>query len=164
MTLPMLSVHDLSVAFDTPEGKVRAVEGVSFHLEEGETLALVGESGSGKTMTALAILRLVPYPGSIGSGRVFFMERNILRASEGEMRALRGNRLSMIFQDPMTSLNPLLTIGRQLSEVLETHMGKRPREARKRAKELRRSNGRYGLATQCIGAGMGISTILERID
>ncbi len=131
--LPMLSVHDLSVVFDTPAGPLRAVESVSFHLEEGETLGLVGESGSGKTATALAVLRLVPAPGRIDGGRVFFEERNILRASEGEMRKLRGRSLGMIFQDPMTSLNPLLPVGLQLTEVLAVHERLGEREARRRA-------------------------------
>ncbi len=131
--LPMLSVHDLSVVFDTPRGPLRAVERVSLELEEGETLGLVGESGSGKTVTALAILRLVRPPGRIDAGRVFFQERNILRASEKDMRALRGRALSMIFQDPSTSLHPLLTIGRQLTEVLEAHEALGAREAARRA-------------------------------
>jgi oligopeptide/dipeptide ABC transporter ATP-binding protein len=129
----MLSVHDLSVVFDTAAGPLRAVENLSLHLEEGETLGLVGESGSGKTMSALAVLGLVPRPGRIETGRVFFQERNILRASEPELRKLRGRALSMVFQDPLASLHPLLSIGRQLSEVLEVHEQLSAGEARRRA-------------------------------
>jgi len=132
MSLAMLSVHDLVVVFDTPAGVVRAVDGVSFELEPEETLALVGESGSGKSLSALAVLRLVPHPGRVESGRVFFQERNLLRAAESELRKIRGRELAMVFQDPLSALHPMLTVERQLSEVLETHAGLTRRGARAR--------------------------------
>jgi oligopeptide transport system ATP-binding protein len=128
---PLLSVRDLAVRFDTPYGSVRAVDGVSFDLEQGECLGLVGESGSGKSVTNLALLGLVPMPpGVIESGSVHFGGRDLLALSPEELRRIRGNRIAMIFQDPMTSLNPLLTVGRQLTEVLEQHRGLSHREAR----------------------------------
>ncbi|MED6334638.1 MAG: ABC transporter ATP-binding protein [Planctomycetota bacterium] len=131
MAEPLLSVHDLAVRFDTPHGSVRAVDGVSFDLEQGECLGLVGESGSGKSVTNLALLGLVPMPpGVIESGSVHFGGRDLLALSPEELRRIRGNRIAMIFQDPMTSLNPLLTVGRQLTEVLEQHRGLSHREAR----------------------------------
>ena len=132
MSLAMLSVHDLVVVFDTPAGVVRAVDGVSFQLEAEETLALVGESGSGKSLSALSVLRLVPHPGRVESGRVFFQEKNLLRAPESELRKLRGRELAMVFQDPLSALHPMLTVERQLSEVLETHAGLTRRGARGR--------------------------------
>ncbi|MAB81243.1 MAG: peptide ABC transporter ATP-binding protein [Planctomycetes bacterium] len=131
-TLPMLSVHDLAVRFETPQGPVRAVDRVSFQVERGETLGIVGESGSGKSVTSLAIMGLVPNPpGIVDGGRAFFFEHNLLRLSDKELRAIRGHHIALIFQDPMTSLNPLLTIGRQLTEVLELHKGMSAAEARK---------------------------------
>ena len=131
---PVLDVRDLSVRFDTRDGTVRAVDGVSFALEEGETLGLVGESGSGKSVTNLALLGLVPSPpGVVERGEVLFDGRDLLALPPRELRKLRGNRVSMIFQDPMTSLNPLLTVGRQLTEVLEVHRGMSRRDARKKA-------------------------------
>ncbi len=127
----VLEVKDLSVRFDTHQGTVRAVDGVSFYIEEGETLGLVGESGSGKSVTNLALLGLIPNPpGVIDSGQVLFDGKDLLKLSIHEMRKIRGNRISMIFQDPMTSLNPLLTIEQQLAEVLEIHRGMSRREAR----------------------------------
>jgi oligopeptide/dipeptide ABC transporter ATP-binding protein len=130
----LLDVRDLSVRFDTHQGSVRAVDGVSFALEEGETLGLVGESGSGKSVTNLALLGLVPSPpGVIDRGQALYGGRDLLRLPARELRRLRGNELAMIFQDPMTSLNPLLTIGRQLGEVLEVHRGASRREARRRS-------------------------------
>ncbi len=127
----VLEVEDLSVRFETRGGTVRAVDGVSFHVEEGETLSIVGESGSGKTVASLAVLGLVPCPpGVVEARRVALEGRDLLTLSPAELRAVRGNEVSMIFQDPMTSLNPLLTVGRQLSEVLEVHRGTSPREAR----------------------------------
>jgi oligopeptide transport system ATP-binding protein len=130
----VLDVKDLAVRFDTHGGSLRAVDGVSFQLEEGETLGLVGESGSGKSVTNLALLGLIPSPpGAIESGSVMFDGRDLLQLPTSELRKLRGNRISMIFQDPMTSLNPLLTVGRQLGEVLEVHQGMSRRDALKRA-------------------------------
>ncbi|MFT5286259.1 MAG: oligopeptide transport system ATP-binding protein [Planctomycetota bacterium] len=127
----VLEVKDLSVRFDTHQGTVRAVDRVSFYLEEGETLGLVGESGSGKSVTNLALLGLIPNPpGVIDSGQVLFEGDDLLKLPIDKMRKIRGNKISMIFQDPMTSLNPLLTIEQQLAEVLEIHRGMKRREAR----------------------------------
>lgn len=128
--MALLEVRDLKVRFDTHHGSVRAVDGISFDLEEGETLGLVGESGSGKSVTNLAMMGLIPQPpGVIESGSVTYAGRDLLKLSPKEMQKLRGDEVSMIFQDPMTSLNPLLTIGDQLGEVLEIHRGMKRREA-----------------------------------
>ncbi|MEO2093484.1 MAG: ABC transporter ATP-binding protein [bacterium] len=130
--MALLEVRNLSVRFDTHHGSLRAVDDVSFTLDEGETLGLVGESGSGKSVCNLALMGLVPRPpGVIESGEVWFEGRDLLQLPESELRALRGNSLAMIFQDPMTSLNPLLSVERQLSEVLEVHRGLSRRQARK---------------------------------
>jgi peptide/nickel transport system ATP-binding protein len=121
---PILDIADLRTWFFTRDGVVRAVDGVSFHVIPGETLAIVGESGCGKSVTALSVLRLIPSPpGRIVSGAIRFAERDLLRLSEAEMRDVRGNEISMIFQEPMTSLNPVLTIGRQIAETLTLHQG-----------------------------------------
>jgi oligopeptide transport system ATP-binding protein len=134
---PLLEVRNLKVQFKTQDGVVNAVNDVSFHLERGETLGIVGESGSGKSVTSLAIMRLIPNPpGKIVGGQIIFDGENLLDYSEEEMRHVRGNRIAMIFQDPMTSLNPVLTIGRQITESLELHMKLTGNEARKRAVEL----------------------------
>ena len=120
----ILDITDLRTWFFTRDGIVRAVDGVSFHVFPGETLAIVGESGCGKSVTALSILRLIPSPpGRIVSGAIRFAGRDLLGLSEAEMRQVRGNEISMIFQEPMTSLNPVLTIGRQISETLTLHQG-----------------------------------------
>src|SRR4051794_33715880 len=117
---PLLDVRDLSVAF----GKTLAVDRVSFSIRRGECVALVGESGSGKSVSALSILKLLPYPAaSHPSGRILFEGRDLLTLSEQEMRSVRGNNITMVFQEPMTSLNPLHTIERQIAEVLEIHRG-----------------------------------------
>ncbi len=132
--MALLEVKDLRVRFETHHGTVRAVDGVSFDLEEGETLGLVGESGSGKSVTNLALMGLIPSPpGVVEAESVRFKERDLLALPPEELRKLRGNRIAMIFQDPMTSLNPLLTIGRQLTEVLELHKRVSRREARRAA-------------------------------
>ena len=121
---PLLEIADLRTWFFTREGVVRAVDGVSLYVIPGETLAIVGESGCGKSVTALSILRLIASPpGRIVSGSIGFAGRNLLGLSESEMRQVRGNEISMIFQEPMTSLNPVLTIGRQISETLILHQG-----------------------------------------
>ena len=121
---PLLEVADLRTWFFTRDGIVRAVDGVSFHVTPGETLAIVGESGCGKSVTALSVLRLIPSPpGRIVSGTIRFADRDLLGLSEAEMRQVRGNEISMIFQEPMTSLNPVLTIGRQIAETLSLHQG-----------------------------------------
>src|SRR5262245_13905218 len=119
----VLSVLDLVVELETPAGRVRAVDGVSFELAAGETLAPVGESGSGKTLTALAVLGLLPPAARVAAGRVFFDDQNLLRLPERALRALRGRAPAIVFQDPLSALHPLLTIERQLSEVIQTHEG-----------------------------------------
>src|SRR5213593_863759 len=120
----LLQVKDLQTSFFTPEGEVRAIDGVSFEIGEGKTLGLVGESGCGKSVTNLSIMRLIPSPpGRIVGGEVIFDGRNLLSLSEREMRAIRGKRIGMIFQDPMTSLNPFMRISHQLMEVTELHLG-----------------------------------------
>jgi len=129
---PFFQVQNLTTVFETREGLIKAVDGVSFELEEGETLGLVGESGCGKSVTALSIMRLVPQPpGRIQSGRILFGGRDLLQLSEEAMRRLRGNDISMIFQEPMTSLNPVFTIGDQIGEVFRLHQGKSKSEALK---------------------------------
>jgi len=136
---PLLDVNDLRTWFFTRDGIVRAVDGVSFHVMPGETLAIVGESGCGKSVTALSMLRLVPSPpGRIVSGSIRFAGRDLLSLNEAEMRDIRGNQISMIFQEPMTSLNPVMTIGRQISEILELHQGLGRIRARRRAVEMLR--------------------------
>ena len=135
--MPLLSVRNLQTRFATDRGTVRAVNGVSFDLEEGEVLGLVGESGSGKSVTALSIMRLVPEPpGQVTADAITLDGTDLLRLSEAEAREIRGSRMAMIFQDPMRSLNPVLTIGRQLTEVLRRHQKLGGAAARKRAIEL----------------------------
>ena len=130
----LLEIKDLSISFRAPGGRVQAVDRVSYHLEQGETLGLVGESGSGKTVSSLALMGLIPEPpGRIDAGSIRFEGQELIGLPPKSLRALRGKRMAMIFQDPMTSLNPLLTIERQLSEVLEVHLGQSRREARKSA-------------------------------
>ncbi len=134
---PVLEVRDLQTQFHTPDGIVKAVNGVSFYVDRGETLGIVGESGCGKSVTSLSIMRLIPSPpGKIAGGQILFDGEDLVQATEEEMRHIRGNRIAMIFQDPMTSLNPVLTIGRQITESLELHMNLSQREARSRAAEL----------------------------
>jgi len=133
----LLEVRNLRTYFFTEEGVVRAVDGVSYEVQEGETVALVGESGSGKSVSALSIMRLIPQPpGRIVGGEILFEGRDLLKLPESEMRSIRGNRIAMVFQEPMTSLNPVLTIGRQLTETLELHLRLDHRSAWKRAVEL----------------------------
>ena len=122
MSEPLLRVSDLTVAFRTPRGVVRAVDSVSFDVAAGETLAIVGESGSGKSVTALSILRLIPDPpGRIERGEVLFEGQDLLRLDDAGIRAVRGNRIAMIFQEPMSSLNPVLTVGIQVAEPINLH-------------------------------------------
>jgi oligopeptide transport system ATP-binding protein len=129
MSQPLLVVKNLETQFKTQDGIVKAVNNVSFHVDRGETLGIVGESGSGKSVTSLSIMRLIPNPpGRIVGGQIIFDGDNLLDYTEEEMRHIRGNRIAMIFQDPMTSLNPVLTIGRQITESLELHMKLTPRE------------------------------------
>lgn len=123
MTVPLLEVKDLITHFFVEGKTLHAVDGVSFSLKKGEILGLVGESGCGKSVTALSILRLVPSPGRVVSGEVIFEGKNILEMDEDELRDVRGNRISMVFQEPMSALNPVFTVGDQVSEVLRLHRG-----------------------------------------
>jgi oligopeptide/dipeptide ABC transporter ATP-binding protein len=132
----LLSVEDLRVYFRTRRGTVHAVNGISFDIAAGETLGIVGESGCGKSVTSLAILGILARNGRVASGRALFGGRDLLRMSDRELRRVRGREIAMIFQDPMTSLNPVLTIGRQIREALETHLGVRKDEATRRTADL----------------------------
>src|SRR5574340_807023 len=133
----LLSVRNLETHFNTPEGVVHAVNGVSFNLAEGETLGVVGESGCGKSVTMLSVLRLIPTPpGKIVTGKAMFFGQDLLQMSNEEIRHVRGAQISLIFQDPMTSLNPVLTIGKQLAEPLMLHVGMTRKQADERAAEL----------------------------
>jgi len=121
--MPLLEVKNLHTHFFTEDGIVKAVDGISYDLHEGETLGLVGESGCGKTVSALSVIRLIPNPpGKVVEGEILFEGRNLLALSEDEICDVRGNRIAMIFQEPMTSLNPVLTIGRQIAEPMELHL------------------------------------------
>jgi peptide/nickel transport system ATP-binding protein len=134
MGTKLLEIENLHVNFHTPEGVARAVDGVSFHLDEGETIGLVGESGCGKSVTSLSILGLIPSPpGEIESGEISFGDRNLLRLGGEELRRIRGHEISMIFQEPMTSLNPVLSIGRQVAEPLMIHQGLSKHDAYRKA-------------------------------
>ncbi len=134
--MALLEVENLQTHFATLDGVVRAVEGISFHIDAGETLGIVGESGCGKSVTAMSILRLIQEPPGKIAGMIRFEGRNLLEVPEPEMRDIRGNAISMIFQEPMTSLNPVLTVGRQIGETLQLHQGLSPRDAEKRAIDM----------------------------
>jgi len=132
-----LEVRDLRTYFYTEEGEVRAVDGLSYYVNLGESIGIVGESACGKSVSALSIMRLIPYPpGIIVGGEIIFKGQNLLQVSEEEMRHIRGNRIAMVFQEPMTSLNPVLTIRSQLSESLELHRGMDKKEAAEEAVKL----------------------------
>jgi peptide/nickel transport system ATP-binding protein len=133
MATPLLRVENLQTHFGTLEGVVRAVEGLSFHIDAGETVAVVGESGCGKSVTSMSILRLIAEPPGKIAGRILFEGRDLLELSEPEMRRIRGKDISMIFQEPMTSLNPVLNVGRQIGETLRLHEGLSQRDAERRA-------------------------------
>ena len=137
----LLSVEGLRVQFPTRDGVVRAVDGVDFHVSRGETLGIVGESGSGKTVTSLSMLRLAPPPARITGGRVMFDGEDLVTASPARLAAIRGRRMAMIFQNPATSLNPVLSVGRQLTEILRWHTGMGRKPALDRAGELLRLVG-----------------------
>ena len=134
--MALLEVDNLQTHFRTPDGVNRAVDGVTFHVNAGETLAIVGESGCGKSVTAMSILRLIPEPPGKIAGAIRFEGRDLLRCSDREMRDIRGNEISMIFQEPMTSLNPVLTVGRQIGETLRLHQGLSARQAEAKAVEM----------------------------
>jgi oligopeptide transport system ATP-binding protein len=133
----LLEVKNLTTQFFTQDGVVQAVNGISYNLEEGETLGIVGESGCGKSVSVLSIMRLIPDPpGKITDGEVLFYGRDLLKLSDDEMRRVRGAEIAMVFQDPMTFLNPVLTVGFQIMEALKLHQGMDDKEARERAAEL----------------------------
>ena len=133
----LLEVKNLKTQFFTQDGVVHAVNGISYAVDKGETVAIVGESGSGKSVGVMSLIRLIPQPpGKIVDGEVWFDGQDLVKLSEDELRDIRGNRIAMIFQDPMTSLNPVLTIGRQITEALELHLHMNKEQARKRAVQL----------------------------
>src|SRR5689334_4173240 len=147
----LLRVRDLRVYFETDDGRVKAVDGVSFGVKRGETLGIVGESGSGKTVANLSIMRLIPEPpGKIAGGAVEFNGRDVLKLSARELRDLRGCHIAMVFQDPMTSLNPFMRVSKQLMEVTQLHLGHTKEEARRHAVEMLKQ--------------VGIPDAAERID
>ncbi len=133
--MSLLAVKNLKTYFATARGEVRSVDDVSFTVESGETLCVVGESGCGKSVTALSIMRLVAHPGHIAGGEILFEGRDLLKLSENEMRKMRGNDIAMIFQDPMTSLNPVYTVGEQIAEAIRLHRGVSKKEAWRQAVE-----------------------------
>ena len=139
--MPMLELRDLRIHFRTPSGVNRAVDGLDFDIDAGEALAIVGESGCGKSVTAMSILRLLPTPPGKVAGRIVFRGEELLEASESRMRMLRGGEIGMIFQEPMSSLNPVFTIGHQISESVRLHEGASRRQARERAIEMLRLVG-----------------------
>ncbi|MBC7878483.1 MAG: ABC transporter ATP-binding protein [Anaerolineales bacterium] len=137
MTSALLQVTDLQTRFHTPEGIVHAVNGISFHINEGETVAIVGESGCGKSVSMMSLLKLIPTPpGEISSGTAIYRGTDLLQKSEREMEDIRGKDIAMIFQDPMTSLNPVLTLGRQLTESMREHLGFTKEQAEERAVQM----------------------------
>ncbi|MBO4433113.1 MAG: ABC transporter ATP-binding protein [Clostridia bacterium] len=132
----LLEIKDEYLSFFTPAGEVKALSGVSFSLEEGEVLGIVGESGSGKSVTAYSIMGLTAFPGKLISGTIHFNGHEVEKMTEKDFRKMRGNEVSIIFQDPMTSLNPVYTVGNQIEEVIKLHTDKTAREAHERAREL----------------------------
>lgn len=134
--MAMLEVRDLHTSFFTPAGEVKAVNGISFNLDSGKVLGIVGESGSGKSVTAYSILQILAHPGRIVSGSIKFRGKELVGSGESEMRKIRGNKISIIFQDPMTSLNPVYTVGNQLEEAIRLHTGRNHQQARERAIEM----------------------------
>jgi oligopeptide/dipeptide ABC transporter ATP-binding protein len=135
----LIQVKNLQTSFFTPEGEVRSVDGVSFEIGEGKTLGLVGESGCGKSVTSLSIMRLIPSPpGQIVGGEIYYRGKDLLKLNKEEMRKVRGNEISMIFQEPMTSLNPVFTVGNQIGEAIQLHQGLNKRETRAKTIEMLR--------------------------
>jgi ABC-type dipeptide/oligopeptide/nickel transport system ATPase component len=133
---PLLEVNGLRTSFHTRDGVVHAVDGINFHVDAGEIMGLVGESGCGKSVTSLSIMRLVGKPGVIDAGEVLFDGTDLLKISDGEMRKIRGDRISMIFQQPQSSLNPVWDVGSQIQEVLRIHRGMNDKAARSRAADM----------------------------
>jgi len=136
MTQPLLEVKGLKTYFYTEDGVVKAVDGVDFAIEKGETLAVVGESGSGKSITSLSVMGLIQPPGKVTGGQILFKGKDLLKLTKDEMRTIRGNEISMIFQEPMTSLNPVFTVGWQISEALRLHQGLSKKAAKDKASEM----------------------------
>lgn len=137
MADPVLQIEDLSIRFHLKRGKLTAVDGVTFTVHRGETFGLVGESGSGKTVTARSVMRLVPTPpGEVLHGRILFEGENILQKSDAQMRTLRGKKIAMVFQEPMSALNPVFTVGSQIADALRTNLGLKKKEAKQRVMEL----------------------------
>jgi peptide/nickel transport system ATP-binding protein len=135
----LLQVRNLQTSFFTPEGEVRAIDGVSFEIGEGKTLGLVGESGCGKSVTSLSIMRLIPSPpGKIVGGEILYRDRDLLKLNNEEMRKIRGNEISMIFQEPMTSLNPVFTVGNQIGEAIRLHQGLSKKATRQKTIQMLR--------------------------
>ncbi|GAE28262.1 oligopeptide transport ATP-binding protein OppD [Halalkalibacter wakoensis JCM 9140] len=133
MTDTILEVRDLRTSFFTENFEVKAVDGVNFSVPKGKTLGVVGESGSGKSITSLSILRLIQNPGKVVGGQVLFKGEDLLEKSEAQMRKIRGNKISMIFQEPMTSLNPVYTVGQQIGEAFQIHEKLNKKESIKRS-------------------------------
>ena len=156
--MALLEVENLQTHFGTLDGVVRAVEGLSFHIDAGETLGIVGESGCGKSVTSMSILRLIQEPPGKIAGSIRFEGRDLLKVSEQEMRAIRGNAISMIFQEPMTSLNPVLTVGQQIGETVRLHQGMNARDAEAKAVEMLTLVGHSGAGA----AGAGVSAPVVR--
>ena len=137
MAPKVLEVENLRTTFDTTDGLVQAVNGIRFHIEEGETLGIVGESGCGKSVSMLSVMRLLPQPpGKINADHIRFYGKDLMKYNESEMRSVRGSQIAMVFQDPMTSMNPVLTVGYQLNEPMRLHLGMSKEEAEERAVEL----------------------------
>ena len=135
----LINVKDLRTSFFTPEGEVRAIDGISFEIHEGKTLGLVGESGCGKSVTSLSIMRLIASPpGKIVGGEILYRGRDLLKLKNEEMRKIRGNEISMIFQEPMTSLNPVFTVGNQIGEAIRLHQGLGKKETRQKTIDMLR--------------------------
>lgn len=150
MADPVLQLDDLTVRFHLKRGKLTAVDGVTFTVHRGETFGLVGESGSGKTVTARSVMRLVPIPpGDIVRGHILFEGENILDKSESEMRELRGKKIAMVFQEPMSALNPVFTVGSQIADALRTNLGMSKKEAKERVIELMQLVGIPSSASRC---------------
>lgn len=137
----ILRIENLTAEFDTPDGVVRAVNDISLSLERGTTLAITGESGCGKSTLALCILNLLPHPGHIRSGAIYLEDRNLLTLDDEEMRSLRGREIAMVFQDPSTGLNPVLSVGQQVEEIITTHLDVSKKEAKRRTVEVLREIG-----------------------